>query len=299
MDPLLVVGSVALDTVETPSGRRDDLLGGSATHFSVSARHFAPVQLVGVVGRDFPQGHIDLLGSLGVCTLGLERADGRTFRWHGRYNGSLTSRETISVELNVLADFKPKIPDGYRGSRFVLLGNGHPVTQAAVLDQLRSPEFVMMDTMDLWIETQREALRALLPRVHALCVNHEEAMLLADTGSVARAIRTLTDWGVRALVIKKAEHGAVIATREFMFAVPSFPTEQVIDPTGAGDSFAGGLLGALARDGTGSRALRRALVYGSVMGSLSVESFGIERLVSAGREEIEDRFRRLIGMITL
>ena len=297
--PVLVVGSIALDTVETPAGKRANILGGSATHFSISARHFAKVRLVGVVGKDFPEEHLRLFQNLNIDTTGLHTADGLTFRWHGRYEGTMSSAHTISVDLNVFGDFRPDLPVSYRDSKYVLLGNASPHAQRRVLEQLEGPEFVLLDTMNFWIETENKAIKKMLPLVHGLCINHEEAMLLADKPSVARAIRTLLEWGVQVLVIKKAEHGALLATRDFIFQVPAYLTEHVLDPTGAGDSFAGGFLGSLARAGITPKGLRRALVYGSVMGSLAVESFGTERLAKATSTDIEDRYKGLLSMIAI
>jgi len=299
MEPVLVVGSVALDTLETPFGRRDDCLGGSASHFALSARHFAKVRMVAVVGRDFPKQHIALFEKLGIDLTGLERSDGRTFRWHGKYEGTMSIAHTIETQLNVLGHFQPNVPREYRDTRFVLLGKAGADTQRAVLDQLEAPEFVMMDTMDLWINTQRRELWDLLPRVHGLCVNYEEALMLADESNVVRASRKLLDAGVRFLIVKRAEHGATLYSKRFMFSIPSYPTETVVDPTGAGDAFAGGMLGSIARHGLEDGALKKALVYGSVMGSLAVESFGTQRLQEATTEEVERRFRALQDMISL
>lgn len=299
MSEVLVVGSMALDTLETPVGRRDSLLGGSATHFALAARHFARVRVVAVVGEDFPREHAEMLEGLSIDLTGLERARGRTFRWHGRYEGTMSSAQTIETQLNVLGGHEPRIPPSYRDSKYVLLGKAGADTQKAVLDQLSSPAFVMMDTMDLWIQTQRDQVLALLPRVHALCVNYEEALMLADEPNVVRASRKLLDAGVRTLVVKRAEHGATLFSRRFMFSIPAYPTDTVVDPTGAGDAFAGGMLGSIARQGMEDLALRRALVYGSVMGSIAVESFGTDSLRRATGEEVERRFRALQEMISL
>ncbi len=297
--PVLVVGSVALDTLETPFGRRDDVLGGSASHFALSARHFAKVRMVAVVGRDFPAKHVDMFERAGVDLTGLERSDGLTFRWHGKYEGTMSSAQTLETQLNVLGHFEPKIPPAYRDSRFVLLGKAGADTQRAVLEQLQAPEFVIMDTMDLWINTQRREVWALLPRVHMLCVNYEEALSLAEEPNVVRASRKLLDAGVPFVVVKRAEHGSTLFTRKFMFSIPAYPTDRVVDPTGAGDAFAGGMLGSLAKSGLGDGAMKRALVYGSVMGSLAVESFGTKRLEQATAEDVERRFRALIDMISV
>jgi sugar/nucleoside kinase (ribokinase family) len=297
MTSVLVVGSVALDTLETPHGEVRDVLGGSAVHFSLAASRFAPVRLVGVVGRDFPIAYVEMLQGRGIDTSGLERADGETFRWHGRFEGDMSRAQTLSVHLNVLATFRPQVPPAFRETPYVLLGNSSPEVQRSVLDQLSGRSFVMLDTMNLWIGSERKALVEMLPRVQALCVNHEEAQELAGRPNVAQAIRRLLELGVRALVVKRGEHGATLASREFQFSVPAFPTERVVDPTGAGDSFAGGMMGYLAQNGGGEGALRRALVYGAVMGSFTVEEFGTQRLEKVTREEVEARARQLLEMI--
>ncbi len=296
---VLVVGTVALDTIETPHGKAKDVLGGSATHFALAARPFAPVRLVGVVGRDFPRAHEEKLRSLGIDLSGLEHAEGLTFRWHGRFTGDMNRAETVSVHLNVFQSFQPKVPPPLASTPYVLLGNSSPKTQRAVLDQLRGPRFVMLDTMNLWIGTERKALLELLPRVDAICVNFEEALQLARESNAARAIRRLRDLGARTVVVKRGEHGATLATAGFQFSVPAFPTERVVDPTGAGDSFAGGLLGCLARGGLSGASLRRALVYGTVMGSFAVEGFGTSRLQRITAAEVEGRAARLMKMIAV
>lgn len=296
--PVLVVGSVALDTVETPFGRRDAILGGAATHFSLSAHHFVPVRLVGVVGRDFPADFTEKFRARGIDIEGLQVQDGRTFRWHGRYEGTMDCAETVGIELNVFGAFRPAVPPRFRDSRFVHLGTADPEAQAHVLGQIAAPEFVMLDTIEFWIRQKREPIFRLLPRVHALCVNHEEALLLSEETNLARAVRRLTAAGLRTLIVKRAEHGATVMTREFQFSVPAFPTEDVVDPTGAGDAFAGGVLGFLAANGAGADQIRRALVYGSVMGSFAVEGFGTEGLDRARREDIEKRAASLLRMMT-
>jgi sugar/nucleoside kinase (ribokinase family) len=298
MSDVLVVGSVALDTLETPYGKSEDTLGGSATHFSLAASPFAKVRLVAVVGRDFPAQHVELLRSKGVDTAGLEVAqDGLTFRWHGRFQGDMSRAETVSVHLNVLATFNPKVPAAFASTPYVLLGNSSPDVQKAVLAQLKGPKFVMLDTMNLWIDTARQGVLDLLPRVNALCVNHEEAQQLAGAKNTAAAIRSLLDLGTRIVIVKRGEHGSTLATREFQFSIPAFPTERFVDPTGAGDSFAGGILGYLARSGGDAAALRRALVYGSVMGSFTVEEFGTGRLQRVTPDEVEERAKALLEMI--
>jgi len=299
MSNVLVVGSVALDTLETPHGRADNTLGGSATHFALAASRFAPVRLVGVVGKDFPGEHLEMLKAQKIDLSGLQIVDGKTFRWHGRFVGDMSRAETVSVELNVLATFHPKVPPAFASTPYVLLGNASPEVQLAVLDQLKSPKFVMLDTMNLWITTQRPALLKLLPRVDAVCINFEEALQLAETTSGAKAVRRILDLGATTLIMKRGEHGATLATRDGQFTSPSFPTDRVVDPTGAGDSFAGGTLGYLAQAGAEKNALRRAIIYGSVMGSFAVEEFGTKRIQSVTREEIDLRARSILDMLSV
>jgi sugar/nucleoside kinase (ribokinase family) len=290
---------VALDTLETPHGRADNALGGSATHFALAASRFAPVRLVGVVGKDFPSEHLEMLKGQKIDLSGLQIVDGKTFRWHGRFVGDMSRAETVSVELNVLATFQPKVPPAFASTPYVLLGNASPDVQIAVLEQLKSPKFVMLDTMNLWISTQRAALLKLLPKVDAVCINFEEALQLAETTSGAKAVRRILDLGAKTLIMKRGEHGATLATREGQFTSPSFPTDRVVDPTGAGDSFAGGTLGYLAQAGAEKNALRRAIIYGSVMGSFAVEEFGTKRIQSVTREEIDLRARSILDMLSV
>jgi sugar/nucleoside kinase (ribokinase family) len=297
MTSVLVVGSVALDTIETPHGKHADILGGSATHFSLAASRFAPTRMVGVVGTDFPAEHVEMLRSREIDTAGLEFAEGETFRWHGRFVGDMSRAETISVHLNVFAKFEPKIPAAFSSTPYVLLGNSSPQTQRSVLGQLKDSKFVMLDTMNFWIDSQRKPLEELLPRVNALCVNHEEAQQLAGSANCASAIRKLLGMGVPTVIIKRGEHGATLATKDFQFSIPAYPTEKVVDPTGAGDSFAGGIVGYLARSGGDATSLRKALVYGTVMGSLAVEEFGTRRLQKVTKDEIETRAKILLDMI--
>lgn len=299
MTSVLVVGSVALDTLETPFGKRENVLGGSAVHFALSASQFAPVGMVGVAGKDFPEEHIRMLRDRKIDTSGLTIVDGKTFRWHGRFVGDMSRAETVSVHLNVLETFNPVIPEALTATPYVLLGNSHPNTQKAVLDQLKDSRFVMMDTMDLWITNERDALMKLLPRIDALCINIDEAKQLADAPNAAVAIRKLLDTGVKALIMKRGEHGATLATPEYQFTVPAYPTETVTDPTGAGDSFAGGVLGYLAANNGATPPLRQAVLHGSVVGSFTVEAFGTERLQKLTPEEIEARVRELHQMITV
>ncbi|HUF68681.1 MAG TPA: PfkB family carbohydrate kinase [Longimicrobiales bacterium] len=294
---LLVVGSVALDTIETPFGRVEDTLGGSATFFSAAASLLSPVQLVGVVGQDFPLDDLRFLEDRGVDFAGLEKRDGESFRWSGIYNFDLNSRETLETRLGVFADFQPLIPEVFRGARWIFLGNIDPELQYDVLEQVDSPELVVCDTMNYWIEGKRDALLRLMPRVDVLLVNDSEARELSGEYNLLKAARWIQDNGPQMVIVKKGEHGAILFTNGSIFFAPGFPLEEVFDPTGAGDAFAGGFLGYIARAGSASLDhLRRAVVYGSALGSFAVERFGVERLVDLTVAEIDARvlhFREL------
>lgn len=299
---ILVVGSVAYDSVETPFGRSEEALGGSAVYFSLAARLFADVRLVGVVGDDFEDEHVSLLREHGVDTGGLERAPGRTFRWSGRYGYDLNTRETLSTELNVFERFRPRIPEAFRASEVIFLGNIDPQLQLDVLDQVRHARLVACDTMNFWIEGRRSDLERLLARVDVLVINDEEARQLAASPSLWRAASEIRALGPRHVVIKKGEHGALLFGPDGIFSAPGLPLEEIADPTGAGDAFAGGFVGHLAErsialesDGAGSEDLRdddyrRAVVYGCVLGSFCVAAFGIDRLTGLTRDEVEERF---------
>lgn len=294
---LLVVGSVALDTVETPFGRADDALGGSATFFSAAASLFCPVQLVGVVGDDYPTEALTFLADRGVDLRGLEAAPGESFRWSGVYSYDLNSRETLETRLGVFADFSPKIPAEFRDAERVFLGNIDPELQLAVLEQVHSPKFVACDTMNLWIDIKLDALLQLLKRVDMLMLNDAEARQLSGDHNLARAARWIQAHGPRYLIIKKGEHGAILFTPTSVFFAPGYPLEEVFDPTGAGDCFAGGFMGHLAQCGRHEDAdLRRAVVYGSVMGSFACERFSLERLKDLTPDQIEDRVRHFREM---
>ena len=289
---LLVVGSVALDSVETPFGTAEDALGGSATFFSAAASFFSPVQLVGVVGDDFPQADLDFLAQRGVDLSGLVREPGESFRWAGVYSYDLTHRETRETRLGVFADFTPRIPEPFRDAEWVFLGNIDPELQMDVLDQIAAPRLVACDTMNFWIEGKREQLLELLPRLDLLLVNDSEARELCGDFNLARAARWIQQRGPDYVIIKKGEHGAILFTPASTFFVPGYPLEEVFDPTGAGDAFAGGFMGYLAQVGSTVDAdLRRAMVYGSAMGSFAVERFSIERFLTLRAEEIEERVR--------
>ena len=294
---LLVVGSVALDSIETPFGKVDDALGGSATFFSAAASLYCRVQLVGVIGSDFPVDQLQFLENRGVDCSGLERAEGESFRWAGAYSYDLNSRETLETRLGVFAQFQPKIPDKFRNAEWIFLGNIDPVLQLDVLEQVKKPKFVACDTMNFWIEGKRDDLLRLLERVDLLMVNDSEARQLSGDYNLLRAARWIQERGPSMVVIKKGEHGAILFTRDFAFFAPGFPLEEVFDPTGAGDAFAGGFVGYLARaNQLDADHLRRAMIYGSAMGSFAVERFGLERLITLNPREVHDRviqFREL------
>ncbi len=298
--PLLVVGSVALDRVETPSERRDDVLGGSAVFFSYAASYFTSVRLVGVVGEDFPAEHSRLLESRGIDTSGLHVVPGaKTFRWRGKYLPNMNDRETLEVHLNVFERFDPVLPEAYRRCRYLFLANGVPAVQMKVLEQVTKPALVVADTMDLWIETQRDALLALLKRLDGLVLNDSEARLLTGDENLVRAGRAVQKMGPKFVVIKKGEHGAMFFSEQETFVLPAFPTSQVVDPTGAGDSFAGGMMGHLAqRDRFDAATLKEALAYGIVVASFNVEDFSLDRMQQIGRPEIDARLAEYRKMLS-
>lgn len=289
---VLAVGTVAFDSIETPFGSVDRILGGSATYITIAARYFCDdVRLVGVVGDDFPQDYMDVLRNSGVDLEGLEiDRNGRTFFWAGRYHYNMNDRETLATHLNVLETFTPKIPDRYRYSRIVCLGNLDPTIQLGVLDQISNPEIVICDTMNFWIDNTPEQLYKTLKRIDCLIVNDAEARQLAGVPNLVAAARVIREMGPRTLIIKKGEHGAILFTEGTIFVAPAFPLEVINDPTGAGDTFAGGFAGYLAREERiDTDSLKRAVVYGSAMASFSVERFGPERLLDLTHEEIEQR----------
>ncbi|MBP6774948.1 MAG: sugar kinase [Gemmatimonadaceae bacterium] len=298
-NPVLVVGSVALDSVETPFGRADDVLGGSGTFFSSSASHFAPVQLVGVVGDDYPVEKLAPLAARGVDLAGLEQTTGSSFRWRGRYRHDLNSAETLETHLGVFSNFRPKIPAQFKNAPFVFLANIDPRLQLQVLDQVEKPRLVACDTMNFWIESRRPELIELLGRVDLITLNDGEARQLTEQTNLVHAARWILDRGPRHVLIKKGEHGAFMFTRDSVFFAPAYPLESVFDPTGAGDSFAGGFIGYLAATGDLSdRSMRRAVVVGSAMGSFAVEKFSNARLLEITRADIDARvqeFRQLVA----
>ena len=294
--PTLVVGSVANDTIHNHLGSHTRILGGSATYASLAASQLASVRLVGIVGKDFPKKAVDMFRGRGIDTTGLEVANGDTFHWEGRYSDDLTSRTTIQTDLNVFADFEPKIPESFRDSEFVMLGNIAPELQLHVLDQVRSPRLVIADTMNLWIDTALGALKELLSRIDMLVINEEEARQLSGFHhplAVAEALRAL---GPETVIVKRGEYGALLFLDEDIFCAPAYPLKTVADPTGAGDSFAGGFLGYLAQAGHDD--LRQAVICGSAAASFCVQDVGIGALENLSREDIEQRIREFRELTT-
>jgi sugar/nucleoside kinase (ribokinase family) len=297
---LLVVGSIAFDSIETPGGTVDNILGGSASHFSVAASFFTKPRLVGVVGEDFPDEHRRLFAARGIDTAGLVTAKGETFRWKGRYHTDMNTRDTLEVHLNVFGTFEPVLPENFRDSTHVFLANGSPTLQARVLAQVRQPKAVFADTMDLWIDTQRKDLLALLPRLDGLLLNDSEARQLTGEANLVRAGHAVRQLGPKFVILKKGEHGAMLFSADGVFVAPAYPSADVVDPTGAGDAFAGGVLGHLAESQASltQSVLRRAMAYGTVIGSLIVEGFGLDRLKRTDRREIDDRLEQYRKMLT-
>jgi sugar/nucleoside kinase (ribokinase family) len=297
---VLVVGSTAFDTVETPFGRREKCLGGSATYFSLAARLFTKVRMVSVVGEDFPDQHRELLVANGIDIEGLETKAGKTFSWEGRYSMDMNSRETIDVQLNTFGDFEPKLPDSYKSTEFIFLANGAPATQASVLDQIEGSPFSVADTMDLWIDIAKDDLMALLPRLDGLILNDEEAKMLTGESNLIRAGRKVLGFGPKLVIVKKGEHGSFLFSNYFQYALPAYPTDKVMDPTGAGDSFAGGFMGFLAEcESLSLWNMKRAMAYGTVCASLNVEGFGVEPVAGATRDDLERRYRDLVQFVSV
>ncbi|HVN81967.1 MAG TPA: PfkB family carbohydrate kinase [Terriglobia bacterium] len=289
---ILVVGSVAFDSVTTPFGKEDGILGGSASYFSISASFFSPVNLVAVVGEDFPESHLDLFRKFGVDLRGLQQLPGKTFRWVGEYGHSLNEARTIDTQLNVFERFEPQIPEAYRDSQFVFLGNIDPVLQRQVLSQVSRPRLVACDTMNYWIRSKPDELRKTLGLIDILIINDAETRMLAGESNLNKAARVIRAWGPKTLVVKKGEFGVAMYSESSTFGAPAFPLEEVYDPTGAGDSFAGGFVGYLAKkDRFDDMIIRKAIIYGSVMASFSVEAFSLTRLIKLTPAEIQGRYR--------
>src|SRR5438105_8650911 len=290
---ILVVGSVAFDSVKTPFGEVDEILGGSATYFSVASSYFAPVRVVAVVGSDFGDQHIETFQKHKIDIEGLKRTEGRTFRWKGEYGYDLNEARTLDTQLNVFETFKPVIPEAYRSSEYVFLGNIDPELQLSVLQQIRRPRIVACDSMNFWIKGKPEAVKRTIEHVDILVINDAETRMLADEPNLVRAAGKIMDMGPKTLIVKRGEYGALMFSGKSIFGAPAFPLEEVFDPTGAGDSFAGGFMGALAHAGeTSERVFRRCIVYGSVMASFNVEQFSLNRLMNLTRIEIDGRFRQ-------
>lgn len=291
---VLVVGSVALDTIETPFGAVENVLGGSATYIAVAASYFtSPIRLVGVVGGDFPQQGISFLEDRHIDLAGLQVIkDGKTFRWSGRYHYDLNERDTLSTELNVFEKFEPIILEKNRKSRYVCLGNIDPILQRKVLDQTENPRVIICDTMNYWIERKTKDLRETLKRINVVILNDSEARLLSKEPNLIKAARVIRAMGPSIVIIKKGEHGALLLTEQVVFSAPAYPMENIFDPTGAGDAFAGGFAGWLARtDDITEENLKRAVIYGSTLASFCVEKFGVEGLSDLTYLQIQDRFR--------
>ncbi len=292
---LLVVGSVAFDHVITPSGEREESLGGSATYFSYSANYFADVKLVGVVGEDFDQKYIDALNQKGIDTTGLIRQPGKTFRWKGSYVNDLNEAETMDTELNVLEHFNPNLPESYKNCDVVFLANIDPELQLNVLNQTKSPKYVVCDTMNLWINIKRPQLLELLKKIDLFILNDAEAKMLSEKTNLIEAAKCIQKLGPGAVVVKKGEHGSILVDGENLFVLPAYPIEKVVDPTGAGDTFAGGMIGYICKtEDTSFDNLRKAVAYGTIMASFNVENFSMDNILNLKQDKIEKRFQKLI-----
>lgn len=295
---VVIVGSIGIDTVETPTEKREAILGGSASYACAAASFFARVGMVGIVGTDFPSAYHRLYKRFGINTEGLQVVPGETFRWSGVYEANMDNRRTLSTELNVFASFSPLLPESYRSAPFLFLANISPALQLHVLRQLKNPRFVMLDTMDLWINTARDTLRDVIRKVDMLTMNESEARHFTGERNLIRAARHLLKLGPAYVCIKKGEHGSILFTKNSIALMPAFLLEHVNDPTGAGDTFAGGFLGALARGGRiNARSIRDAMLYGSVAASFGVEDFSLDRLARLKRQQLEQRVRTFRQML--
>lgn len=297
-EPVLIVGSMAFDDLELPTGNHGDVIGGSATYSAYATSLFAPARIVAVVGSDFPEPELERLSGRGVDVSGVERAAGKTFRWVGRYAHNLASRTTLDTQLNVFADFRPKLPDAHCGSSFVLLGNIHPALQLEVLAQTTAPRFVAADTMNFWISGERATLAQMLAKIDTLVINDEELRQLAEEHNVKRAARAVLAMGPKRLVVKRGEYGAMLFDEHGIFFAPAYPLEDEVDPTGAGDTFAGALIGALAREGrVDGKSLRHALMLGATVASFCVEGVGTTRVASLTRDDVAARLTTLASLV--
>ncbi len=291
MSKILAVGSLAFDSISTPAGKAEKVLGGSLNYFSIAASFYNPLQLVGVVGEDFPDQHLEFLASRGIDIGGVAKVKGKTFHWTGEYGKDLNEAITLSTQLNVFEHFNPQLPESYKNAEYVFLGNIAPELQLSVLDQVKNPKLIAMDSMNFWITGRREALLKVLPRIDLLTINEGEAKLLAGETNVVLAAEKILTMGPKALVVKRGEYGAFLFFGGEIFSAPAVPIRRVVDPTGAGDTFAGGLVGYLASKGVGldQKALREGVLNGSVMASFTVEDFSFQRLQRLEKSEIEAR----------
>jgi len=295
---LLVVGSLAFDSVETPYGKVENVLGGSAVFFSYAASFFTEVRVVGVVGKDFPDAFRDILRERPIDISGVKEVDGKTFRWSGAYEGDMNQAETRHVELNVLGEFEPEVPEQFADSDFVFLANASPSVQMRVLESVKFPKFAVADTMNYWIENDRDDLLELLKRVDGLVLNDGEARMLTGVANLIAAAKKISAMGPRYVIVKKGEHGSLLVSEHGVFVLPAYPLEEVKDPTGAGDSFAGGMMGYLASVGYVSQMeLKRAIAYGTICASFDVEDFSLNRLRQIDREDIDQRYREFLSAI--
>ncbi|MDR2754624.1 MAG: PfkB family carbohydrate kinase [Planctomycetaceae bacterium] len=295
---LLVIGSIAFDTIETPIAKRENILGGSAPYFTYAASFFGPVQMVGVVGEDWPEEYTEMFRKQGIDVSGLEIVPGgKTFRWSGKYRENMNDRDTLDTQLNVLGHFQPKLPEIFRRAQFVFLANGAPSTGLAALEQIQGADLVVADTMDLWINIARNDLDVLLKRIDGLVLNDSEAKMLTGELNTISAAKKILNLGPKFVVVKKGEHGSLFVSEYELYLIPAFPTENVVDPTGAGDSFAGGMMGYIASQGNlESETIKKALVYGTLVAGFCVEGFGLDRYKEINREEIDRRlvlFRKM------
>ena len=296
---VLIVGSIALDSIETPAGKVNEVLGGAATYSSVATSFFSKVRIVGVVGEDFPKKYEAIFKHKKIDTEGLIKLPGKTFRWAGKYHTDLNKRDTLRTELNVFEKFAPVLPESYRKTKYIFLANIHPALQLRVLQQVESPGLIVADTMNLWINTARKDLEKLIPKVDILMLNDEEARMITGEHQLARAGRSLLNRGLFATVIKRGEHGATVFHRQGVFFAPAYPLEDVKDPTGAGDTFAGGFVGFLAKSGKKDfSTIKRAAIYGSVLASFAVQEFSLKRLLTIKQKDISKRYKEFHKLVS-
>jgi sugar/nucleoside kinase (ribokinase family) len=299
MSSILAVGSMAFDTIQTPFGVQEKVLGGSVNHFSLSASYFSKVNCISVVGEDFPKDHLELLKKRGIDTQGVKIDKGETFHWSGKYGYELHEAQTLATHLNVFEHFSPEVPAAYKNSEFVFLGNIVPALQDKVLSQVANPKFVAIDTMNFWIEGQREALIKVISKCHCLIINEGELRQLTQNFNILAAAKQVKTWGPKLLVVKRGEYGAVLFNDGDVFSIPGLPLAEVKDPTGAGDTFAGGFIGYIASQSTFNLSrytLRKAIVYGSVMASFIVQDFGFKNLLPLTKEMIDERYHRFVEL---